>query len=138
MEWNIIFMGEKESFLENLAFKMVTKSVSINISHSLNKYNFSLWLENSEGTGPALLVQRQLKSDDDWNKCNHDNMIMSIKQESAHREKNQIDNISISIDTHGLKSGSGRFSVKEADAHLLFDIHFFQYLRNEKRVFENE
>ncbi len=49
-------------------------------------------------------MQQQVKSDDDWNKRNHDNMIRSIKDESAHRENNQNDNISISIDTDGLKS----------------------------------
>ncbi len=82
-------------------------------------------------------MQQQVKSDDDWNKRNHDNMIMSIKDESAHREKT-IFLFLLTLMVSNQSSGRVWISVQEADAHLLFDIHFFQYLRNEKTVFENE
>lgn len=135
VEGNIFFMGVKESFLEDLAFKMLTRSVSINISHSFVIWkvliscfhSWNKWLENSEGTGPALLVQQQVKSDDDWNRRNHDNMIMSIKDESAHREKT-IFLFLLTLMVSNQSSGCVWISVQEADAHLLFDIHFFQYL----------
>lgn len=98
--------------------------------HSWNKYDFNICDKRIvKALDPPFWCNSNSRVTDDRNKRNHDNTIMFIKDESAHREKSQ-GRVSALLTLMVSNQSSERvwFSVKEADAHLLFDVHFFQYL----------